>query len=175
MNFIRDKKIHKYIVIAVLFLSFGFTDFFSVRGTLAMYSNNGLFEFNDVVAFISAAIMGGLIYELIIMLFTRGAVSRLGARAYDMKYSLRFFVIASNVCSGLVKLLYLRFPYVFSYGEIFIDFIFMTAFFSLFLWFACKSYCQKQEYARTVMYLGSSFLCFYGIIAILSLLMGVLA
>ena len=49
MNFIKDKKINKYIVMAVLFLSFGYSGFYSMRGTLALFTAGmDFYVFNDV-------------------------------------------------------------------------------------------------------------------------------
>ena len=54
-------------------------------------------------------------------------------------------------------------------------FFYAAVFFSLYLWYVCKTYCKFYERARTVMYLGSAFLCFYGLVAVVALLSGVLA
>lgn len=175
MNFIKEKKINKYIVIAVLFLSFGYSGFYYARGLLALITASGSFVFNDIWAFALAALSGGAVYELITALLCRGASARLSGKGPDMQYALRFFFIPANILSGVVKTLYFYFPFIFSYGEIFIDFFFTVIFFVLYMIYCCKAYFSKAEYGRTVMYLGSSFLCVYGFIAVASLISGVLA
>ncbi len=176
MNFIKEKKINKYIVITALFLSFGYSGFYSMRGTLALFTAGmDFYVFNDVFAVIFAALIGGLIYELITMFLAKSASMRLNGRGADIQYALRFFYIPANLLAGAVKTLYFFFPYIFTYGEIFIDFLFALVFFALFLWYCCKNYFKKEEYGRTIMFLGSSFLSVYGFIAVLSLLSGVLA
>ncbi len=176
MNFIKEKKINKYIVICVLALSFGFTGMYNIRGLLALFTIGGIFKFNDVWAFILAALSGILLYEVITMFLSRMIFLRLGAtKAKDFRYVLRFFFIPANILSGALKTLYLFFPFVFPYGELFFDFIFAAVFFGLFIRYCCKNYCSPEEYGRVTMSLGSSFLCLYGLIAVVSLVSGVLA
>ena len=126
MKFIRDKKIHKAIVISVLFLALGFSGFYAMRGVLASYTASGLFIFNDVVAFILSALIGGAIFELILFLLCKGLSGKIGAsRAQDMRYAFRFFAIPAGIMSGLLKLLYFSYPFLFSYGEVLFEFFFM--------------------------------------------------
>ena len=146
MNFIKEKKINKYIVITALFLSFGYSGFYSMRGTLALFTAGmNFYVFNDVFAVIFAALIGGLIYELITMFLAKSASMRLNGRGADIQYALRFFYIPANLLAGAVKTLYFFFPYIFTYGEIFIDFLFALLFFALFLWYCCKNYFKKEE------------------------------
>ena len=175
MNFIKEKKINKYIMIAALFLSFGYSGFYYMRGALALLTASGTFVFNDVWAFLFAAVIGGGVYELVTMFLARGSAARLNNRGADMQYALRFFYIPANLLSGVLKTLYFYFPYLFSYGEIFFDFFFVLIFYILYIVFCCKAYFKKEEYGRVVMFLGSSFLCVYGFIAVVALLSGVLA
>ncbi len=176
MDFIKEKKINKYIVVAVLALSFGFTGMYNVRGLLALFTFGGMFKFNDVWAFIFAAISGILVYEVITVFLSRMMFVKIGAaRTRDFKYTLRFFYIPANILSGALKTLYLFFPFVFPYGELFFDFIFTAVFYGLFIWYCCKNYCKPEEYGRITMSLGSTFLCLYGLIAVVSLISAVLA
>lgn len=174
MNFIKEKKVNTYVAVAVLLLCCGYSEFYNMRGMLAMISLNGSVVFNDVLAFLFAAIFGGIIYEAITSLLFRAASKTLPACA-DLRYSLRFFYSAAYLLSGITKTIYFYFPYVFTFGEIFIEFFYTAVFFTLYLWYVCKNYCRQSERARTVMYLGSAFLCFYGLVAIVALLSGVLA
>ncbi len=175
MNFIKEKKINKYIVAVVLFLSFGYSGFYYMRGALALLTISGTFVFNDVWAFILAALIGGGIFELVTVFLAKGSAVRLNNRGADMQYALRFFYIPANILAGVLKTLYFYFPYLFPYGEIFFEFFFVLIFFILYMVFCCKAYFNKEEYGKVVMFLGSSFLCVYGFIAAVALLSGVLA
>ncbi len=174
MNFIKEKKVNTYVAVAVLFLCCGYSGFYNMRGMLAMVSVNGSVVFNDVLAFLFAAIFGGIIYEAITALLFRAASITLPACA-GMRYSLRFFYSAAYLLSGITKTIYFYFPYLFTFGEIIIEFFFAAVFFTLYLWYVCRNYCRQSERSRTVMYLGSAFLCFYGLVAIVALMSGVLS
>ena len=175
MNFIKDKKIHKAILIVVLFIALGFSGFYSMRGTLASYSSNGLLSFNDVWAFILSALINGGIYELITILIFKALSKKLGqARSQDMRYALRFFVVLAGIFSGLIKLFYFAYPFIFPYGEVLIEFIFMLFAFIPYLVFICKTYCEKEEYAGVTMTLGSAFLALYSVVTIFSLVVEVM-
>ena len=50
-----------------------------------------------------------------------------------------------------------------------------AVFFALYIWYVCKIYCDAATRGKTVMYLGSAFLCFYGFVALVALLSGVTA
>lgn len=174
MNAIKDKKLNIYVATSILFLCCGYAEFYNMRGMLAALSLSGSIVFNDVLAFLFAALLGGIVYEAITSLLFRSAARAVPACS-DLRYVLRFFYSAAFLLSGVTKTLYFYFPYLFIYGEIFIDFFYAAVFFSLYLWYVCKVYCKPYERARTVMYLGSAFLCFYGLVAVVSLLSGALA
>ncbi len=174
MNIIKEKKINVYIVAAVLFICCGYSEFYYMRGTLAMLSVNGTVVFNDVLAFLFAALLGGVIYEAITSLLFRSAAKML-PNCEDMRYTLRFFYAAAFSLSGVTKTLYFYFPYLFTFGEVLIDFFYAAVFFALYIWYVCKIYCDAATRGKTVMYLGSAFLCFYGFVALVALLSGVTA
>ncbi len=175
MNFIKEKKIHKAIVIVITFLALGYSSFYSVRSMFAAYAAEGVFNSNDVVSFLLSAISAGAIYELITMLLFKANARKIGQlRARDMQYALRFFVIPVGILSGALKTLYFFFPYLFNYGEVFIEFLLLFISFGFYIAFCCKNYCVKEEYATIATVLGSAVLLLYGVLAVLSLLSGVL-
>ncbi len=175
MNFIKEKKIHKAVVIIANFLALGYSGFYGVRSLLAAYALDGLFSANDLVAFLLAAVSAGAVFELVTTLLFRANARKLGPhRAKDMQYAFRFFTIPVGILSGAIKTLYFFYPFVFNYGEVLIEFILMLVAVVLFIVFVCKTYCRKEEYARISTTIGSSFLVLYGVLAVFSLLSGVL-
>ena len=175
MNFIKEKKIPQVVVIILTFLALGYNSFYGVRSLLATYAVEGMFKANDVIAFIVSAVVAGAMYELITALIFRATIRKVGGqRAKDMRYALRFFVIPAEILAGALKTLYFFYPFLFNYGEVLIDFIFLLIFFILYIIFCCKNYCKKEEYATIAMATGSSFLVLFGALAVFSLITGVL-
>lgn len=181
MDWIDKRKINKYIVIAVLFLSFGFAGWQSTRGMLAYlsYSYPSLGQpawlFNDVMAVLLGGAVPLLFYELITMFVARFAAPRLGGAEDSMKYALRFFYIAANIVIGLIKLFYFTEPAMAAFGNVLIDFIVTTAFFAWFLQYSAKHYVQKQRWGVMLLTVGGSYLVAEALVIVLGMLMGVVA
>ena len=175
LAFIREKKVHVAVPILLIALTTGFSEFYSVRGMLAVLSYSGLAPLNDLLAYLLAAVAGLLEYEFITFIVCRMSLVSLGKPALDLRRDMRWFFAAAYLMSGLTKLLYFAFPVIVSYGEIFFDFIWCAVFFALFIAYACRNYYEPERYAKVTMYLGSTFLVLYGLIAAMSLLSGVMA
>ncbi len=179
MKFIDEKKINKYIVIAVLFLSFGYAQWQSARGTLAYmsYSYPELGQagwlFNDVVAILFGGLVPLLFYELLTAFAARFVSVRVGGADGDMKYALRFFYIAANIVIGSLKFLYYVSPIVSVFGGIWIDFFVTTAFFGWFLAYSAKHYVQKPRWGAMFLSVGGTYLVIEAILTVINLLAGV--
>lgn len=175
LAFIRNKKIPAAVPIVLIALATGFSGFYSTRGILALLSYSGLAQLNDLLAYLFAAIVGLIEYEFVTFFVCRFSVVRLGKTAFDLRRDMRWFFAAAYLMSGLTKLLYFAFPAIVSYGEIFFDFIWCAAFFAIFIVYACRNYYPTALYPKVTMYLGSTFLVLYGLIAAITLVSGVLA
>lgn len=175
LGFIKNNKLPAALPIVLIALTTGFSGFYSMRGVLALLSYGGLVRFNDLLAYLFAALMGLIEYEFVTFVVCRFSVVRLGKTAIELRRDMRWFFAAAYLMSGLTKLLYFAFPAMVSYGEIFLDFIWCAAFFALFIVYACRNYYPSELYPKVTMYLGSTFLVLYGLIAAITLVSGVLA
>ena len=181
MEFIDKKKINKYIVIAVLFLSFGFAQWMPSRGMLSYmaYSYPELGQpawlFNDIVAILMGGIVPLIAYEVITLFASRFVTARIGAEsAENMKYALRYFYICANIVIGCIKLFYLVSPLLSVWGNILIDFTVTTGFFCLFLWYSAKRYVQNTRWGAMLLGVGGTYLIVEALLTVFNLLMGVL-
>lgn len=177
MNFIKEKKINKWIVIAVLYATFCFAYFMSSRATLALLAiNYGMPQFlnNDAIAFFAGGILPLAVYELITSFAFRFMQARIGGAVDDMRYVLRFFFLLANIVIGCIKLLYLAFPLMSVYGNVFINTIVTMVFFALYLWYVLKHYVEKPRWSSALYELGGTFVIIFGIYAVLELVMGVM-
>ena len=179
MEFIDKKKIHKYVMIALLFLSFGFAEWQSTRGMLAYmsYSYPELKQpswlFNDVTALLIGGIIPLIFYELITAFAARMVSARAGGAGDDMKYALRFFYIAANVAIGALKFIYYATPIASVYGNVLIDFVVTTVFFALFLWYCAKRYVPNTRWGAMLLSAGGTYLAIEAVVTVLGLVAGV--
>lgn len=176
MKFIKEQKINKWIVIAVLYASFCFAYFMTMRSTLALLAlNYGMPSWlnNDVFAFFAAGVLPLAIYELITSFAFRFMQARMGGQVDTMRYCLRFFFIPANIFIGLIKLLYLVWPLMSVYGNVFINTVVTMIFFSLYLWYVLKNFVDKTRYSAVLYELGGTFIIIFGVYAVLELVMGV--
>lgn len=139
-----------------LAISFGITGYYSMRGTLASYA--GVFRLNDVCAFLLAAVLWTLVYEAVAAFAVRRAPAAAKSGIRDCAFVLPMFVIPANVFAGLTKLLYFAYPFLYLYGEMFLDFIYMLAAFAGFTAYCLRRYYPRQSYGGVVMYFGGMFL-----------------
>lgn len=180
MDFIDKKKINKFIVIAILYLSFGFAGWQETRGVLAYMSysypelGQPTWLFNDVTAILLGGVVPVLFYELVTAFAARFAAARIGCSGDDLKYALRFFYIVANLVIGALKFLYYLSPVVSVFGNVLIDFVITTAFFALFLWYAAKRYVAASRWGALLLSVGGTYLVIEGIVIVLGLLTGVL-
>ena len=180
MKIIDEKKINKWIVIVVLYLSFAFAYWQTSRGSLAYMSYNypSLLQsgaiFNEVMAFIVGGIVPVLIFELVAMFGARFVGRKCGVEPDKLKYSLRYFYIGANIVIGLVKLIYFISPIISVYGNVLIDFLITTVFFVGFLVYAGKHYVDKTRWGVMILGAGSTYLVLYVVITVLGIIMGVL-
>ena len=180
MKLIDEKKINKWIVIAILYLSYAFASWQSSRGSLAylsysypMLSGNGA-VFNEVMAFIMGGIIPLLFFELVASFGARFVGFRCGVSSENLKYALRFFFIGANIVIGAVKFVYLVSPVVSIYGNVLIDFLITTVFFVGFLIYAGKHYVDKTRWSAMVLCAGSTYLVLFAVITAANIIAGVL-
>lgn len=180
MKIIDEKKINKYIVIVVLFLSFGYAQWQSARGTLAYMSYSypelaqATWMFNDVVAILTAGLVPLLFFELITSFASRFVAVRGGAQAEELKYSLRFFYIGANIVIGSLKFLYYISPIISVFGNILIDFVITTVFFCLYLFYCAKHYADKTRWGALIISAGGTYLIVEAFVTVFGLITGVL-
>lgn len=180
MDFIYKKKINKFIVIAVLFLSFGFAELLSARGTLSYisYTNPDMQQpawlFNDITAFLFGAIIPMIFYEVITYFTARFVSKRLGGYTDDMKYALRFFYVAANIVIGCIKFIYYLSPVITVFGNVLISFAFTTVAFALFLLYSAKRYIPSFKWGAMLLTVGGAYIAVEGAIVVFSLISGVL-
>lgn len=180
MKVIDEKKINKWIVIVVLYLSFAFASWQSSRGALAYmsYSYPTLMQsgaiFNEVVAFIIGGILPLVFFELVTMFGARFVGIKCGVDSDTLKYALRFFYIGANIVIGAVKLVYFVSPLISVYGNVLIDFIVTTVFFVGFLVYAGKHYVDKTRWGAMILGASSTYLVLYTLITVANLVAGVL-
>ncbi len=180
MDFIDKKKINKYIVMTVLFLSFGYAQWQPSRGMLAYLSysypslGQAAWLFNDVIAFLMGGIIPMLAYEIITMFAARFVSRRSGGVADDMKYALRFFYIVANVVIGSVKFVYYVSPVITVFGNILIDFTVTTAVFAFYLWYCAKRYVENTRWGAMLLSAGGTYLIVQALITVFNLVAGVL-
>ena len=179
MDFIDKKKIHRYIVVAVLFLSFGFAGWQASRGALAYlsYSNPDLKQpawlFNDITALLAGGVIPLLFYEVVTLFAAKFATARIGAATDDMKYALRFFYIAANVIIGAVKFVYYANPVISVMGNILIDFLVTSAFFVWFLHYSAKRYVNKTRWGAMLLTVGGVYIIVEAVLVVFNIVMGV--
>lgn len=180
MKVIDEKKINKWIVIVVLYLSFAFANWQTSRGSLAYLSYNYpvLMQsgaiFNEVVAFIIGGIVPLLFFEIVSAFGSRFVGFKCGVEADKLKYSLRFFYIGANIVIGAVKLVYLISPVITVYGNVLIDFSVTTVFFVGFLVYAGKHYVEKTRWGAMIVGAASTYLVLYALITVANVITGVL-
>ena len=180
MEFIDKKKINKYIVIALLFLSFGFAQLQPSRGMLAYMAYNypelgqPAWLFNDVFAIIAGGIIPTIVYEIITAFAAKFVAARNGGASDDMKYALRFFYIVANVVIGCVKFIFYVSPLITIWGNILIDFVITTVFFSLYLWYCARRYVPNTRWGSMLLSVGGTYLIAEAIITVFNLIIGVL-
>ncbi len=180
MDFIDKKKIHKGIMIALLFLSFGFAEWQSTRGVLAYMSYSypelaqATWLFNDAVAFLMGGAVPLIFYEFITAFAARFAAPRTGGASDDLKYALRFFYIAANLVIGALKFIYYAHPIASVFGNIWIDFVVATVFFALYLWYCAKRYVDKTHWGSLFLTVGGTYLIVQALLTVFGLLTGVL-
>lgn len=178
MNFIKEKKLNKWIVIAALYVGFAFAYYVPMRGMIALLSvNYGLPAAinNDVVAFLVAGIVPILVYELLSAFVFKLVRTRGVAPAEDMRYELRFFYFPATVVMGCIKLIFLFHPLGLTFASVLVDSLVPLPFFALFMWYSFKNHVDKTRYASMIYLLGSAFAVVYGVLALFELLMGAFA
>ena len=180
MKFIDEKKIHKGIVIAVLFLSFGYAGWQSTRGMLA-YMSYGYPElgqpawlFNGVLALFIGGAIPLLFYELITAFSSRFVAMRTGGAADDMRYALRFFYIMANIVVGSLKFLYFLTPIASVFGNVLIDFVITSAFFGWFLYYCAKHYVANVRWGAMCLSAGGTYLVVQTVLTVINLITGLL-
>lgn len=180
MKLIREKKIHPYIMTALVYVSFCASNWYMSRGSLALtaYQFPQLFQtavlFNDVVAFLVAGIIPTLVFELISMFTFRFAQVRMGGSTDMMRYALRFFYVPANLVSFLIKLVYFITPLASVYGNIVIDLVVTAGFVAWFLFYSAKNFVPKERWGAMLYQVGGTFLIVYGILTAIGLLLGAL-
>lgn len=177
MDFIKKKKINKWVMIALLYVAFAFAYYVPMRGTVSLMTlKYGLPSFvnNDIVAFITAGMVPTLMYEIITsfgfgFLRTRGVLN-----SEDMRYALRFFYTLAAFVIGGIKLIFLLFPLGQIFGFTLVDLLVPIPFFALYMWYVLDSYADKTKYASLIYLLGGTFTIIYAAIAVLDLITGAL-
>lgn len=181
MKWIDEKKINKYVVMAVLLVSFGYAAFFPARGVLAYFSysfpsmGQSAVLFNDVTAVLLGGLVPLLLFEAITSFAARFVALRTGGASDSMKYSLRFFYICANLVIGSVKFVYLAVPYLNVFGNILIDFIVTTAFFVWYLFYCAKHYVKNTHWGAMVLTAGGTYLIVEAVVVVITLIMGFVA
>lgn len=181
MKLIDEKKINKYIVIAVLFLSFGYAEWQPTRGILAYLSyttpemGQTTVLFNEIVAVLLGGLVPLLFYEIITAFAARFVGMRTGGASDSMKYALRFFYIGANLIIGSIKFVYFAAPYLNVFGNILIDFIVTTCFFVWFLFYCAKHYVKNTYWGAMLLSAGGAYLIVETVMVVISLIMGLVA
>ena len=162
MKLIDDKKINKYILGTILFVSFGYANLSATRGILAYLSfttpamEQAAVLFNDVVAIILGGLVPLLFYEIITAFAARFVGARTGGAGGDMKYALRYFYIGANLVIGSIKFIYFAVPYLSIFGNVLIDFFVTTSFFIWFLWYCAKHYVKSVHWGAMLLSAGGT-------------------
>ena len=178
MKFIKEKKINKWIVIAVLYVAFCFSYFVNSRGSVALMAiNYGLPPMldNDIFAFFVGGLMPVLIYEIITSFAFRFVRTRGCVVADDMRYALRVFYIPAMVVAGGINLIFMFYPLGSVWAFALTQNLVPAIFFALFMVWSLKTYIDKTQYSRLIFELGGTFVIVYVMIALLGLVSGVLA
>ena len=181
MKLIDNKKIHRYILVAALFVSFGYANLSATRGILAYlsYTTPAMAQtavmFNDIVALLIGGLVPLLVYELVTAFAARFVTARTGGAGGDMKYALRYFYIAANLVIGTLKFLYFAAPYLSVFGNVLIDFIVTTGFFIWFLCYSAKHYVKNEHWGAMLLSTGGTYLIVEALVAVISLITGFLA
>lgn len=168
-------------MIAVLYLSFGFAQLSSTRGTLAYVSysypefGQSAFIFNDIVALLLGGVVPLLFYELITAFSARFVTIKVGEVRGDLKYALRFFYIGANIVIGALKFLYYISPIVSVFGNVLIDFVVTTAFFAGYLAYVMKRYTDKTRWGVLLLSAGGTYVVVQALITVVNIISGVLA
>ena len=148
MNFIKEKKINKYIMIAALFLSFGYSGFYYMRGALALLTASGTFVFNDVWAFLFAAVIGGGVYLLLCSL-RAGPPHGLTTGAPTCSMPSGFSIFPQIFCREYLKLYIFIFRFCFLTAKYF-SISFSCLYFLFFIsCFAVKPISKKKSMAES--------------------------
>ncbi len=169
---IAQQKINKTLITVLLIICAGFSGFFSVRGTLALMGTGIEIFSNDIFAYIFSCVINGASIFFIVNLLFGFLGKQFGNKSSHMKYALCVFLIPAYFLSGIVKLLYFVYPFLFAYGEIFIEFVFQTIFVSLFTAFCCNKFFYKQDYHKVTLIIMGTFLVLSAVLSGASLLSG---
>ena len=180
MKLIDDKKINKYILAVILFLSFGYANLSATRGILSYlsYTNPEMEQapalFNDIVAFLLGGIVPLLVYEVITVFASRFVSMRTGGAGDDMKYALHYFYICANIVIGSLKFIFYAAPYLSVFLSVLIDFLVTTGFFVWFLCYSAKHYVKTVHWGAMLLSAGGTYLIVEALVAVLSLITGFL-
>ena len=139
---ILKKKIHPAIMVAVLYLSFCLNYWMVLRGFFAhifVSSGSMIFLAHEFFLFFLIGIFPTFFYEVITRFTASLSKSRLGESVNDMRYALYLFFIAANILIFGLRFFYLLSPFLFVYGNIFLDFVVTLGFFIGFLFFSLKT------------------------------------
>lgn len=173
-NLIKQKKINSAIVKIVLYLSFCFAGWYTMRSSVAsMCGSAPGFEFlnNDFVAFVLAGVLPIIIYLLAVRLLFGLLRHTPYLPVNEMLYALPYFYIGANIVTGLFSILYYFVPIASIWGGVVVPLISTAAFFAWYLAFICKNYVKNYNYRAIVVYFGRIYL----FVAFIIMLFGLVA
>lgn len=157
VDIIKKKKIKKWLLNLLLYISFCFAGWYAARSAVAsLLSGNASYGFfnNDFFAFFSAGVVPVIIYLLAVR-FLVYALKRTPYLPVDeMAYALPFFYIGANIVTGLVSIVYIFVPLASFWCGIIVPIIATAGFFALYLLFICRNYVKDYNWKVIVMYFG---------------------
>ena len=174
---IAKKKLPSPVIALIVYVSYCMASWFSMRGTLAYYGQqmglpSGLA--NDAIAFFLGGVIPFAIYEALATMLFKPLFMRLGGDVRSLKYGLNYALIAANVLLFALKFIYLAVPLYATLLDTILDPIITVAFVALYMWYAFyQNYVDKSRYGFALVRVLGAFIVFYGLLAILNLLLTV--
>ncbi len=176
MKIIAEKKINSVVAGVALYLSFCAANFYFARGDWAYFLSRmsplyqTAFLSNPFFAFIAGGVLPYAFYEIFTLFFFRSMRPRIGFVVEDLKYELRFFYFAANICVALCSLLYLISPIISIYGGVVFPFLFTTVFAALYIAYIFRRHIEKGRWGSVLVRLGGAYIGVYALLALLSIL-----
>lgn len=178
MKLIKERKINKYVLIALLYLSFCFANWYnaictaeSIRVIYPMYAL--------IVNWFTALLFGGIFPLIIYLLAVRFLMRMLKRTPYlplgAMEYALPYFYIGANIIIGLFNILYYYVPIASIWGNIIVPIVVTACFFAWFMVYICKTYVKNYNWRVMAIYFGRIYIVIATAITVFGIVAEVIA